>query len=80
LINHLKSSPVFHPDLTFLAAYDNGKLSLIWAILLVLPEAICCLEAKYSVAKTVDFGLKLVDSCHAIYSSIATSIGYEALG
>lgn len=77
-ITHLTSHPAPRPDLTFVAAYDNTSL-------LLLSQHLACFDGGNFILggqvlqnqRYIDYGLALVDGCHATYASTATHIGPE---
>lgn len=80
-MKYLKSHPTSHPDLTFLATYNNGSYGLT-------SQHLTCFDGgSFLLGGTVlnrrdliDFGLDLVDGCHNTYSETVTGIGPEQFG
>ncbi|THC95625.1 hypothetical protein EYZ11_004887 [Aspergillus tanneri] len=78
-IEHLASNSETRPDLTFLASYNNGNLGLS-------SQHLTCFDGgNFLLGGTVldredfiDFGLKLVNGCHATYNETLTGIGPES--
>jgi mannosyl-oligosaccharide alpha-1,2-mannosidase len=77
-MTYLASHPLTRPDLTFAAAYNGTELILS-------SEHLACFDGGNFILggqvlgtqKYVDFGLQLVDGCHATYAATATRIGPE---
>ena len=77
-ITFLASHPLTRPDLTFAAAYNGTELILS-------SEHLACFDGGNFILggqvlkqqKYIDFGLQLVDGCHATYAATATHIGPE---
>ncbi|KAE8353756.1 putative mannosyl-oligosaccharide alpha-1,2-mannosidase 1B [Aspergillus coremiiformis] len=80
-IKHLASHPSTRPDLTFLSSYDNGQYSLN-------SQHLTCFDGgSFLLGGTVldrqdfiNFGLDLVNGCHATYNQTLTGIGPESFG
>ncbi|KAK4099820.1 glycoside hydrolase family 47 protein [Parathielavia hyrcaniae] len=77
-IEHLVSHPTTRPELTFLAMWRDKELRFF-------SEHLACFHGgnfilgglTLSEPAYTNFGLALVDSCHATYASTATGIGPE---
>ncbi|KAI2633441.1 glycoside hydrolase family 47 protein [Xylaria nigripes] len=80
-IKYLASHPSTNPDLTFLAAYNGAgkdKLNFISSNLACFDGGNIILGGLTLNNKDyIDFGLKLVEGCHATYVGTATGIGPE---
>lgn len=78
-IEYLTSYPAPRPDLTFVATYNGKKLALE-------SEHLACFDGGNFILggqvleqqKYIDYGLKLVDGCHATYTETTTQIGPES--
>lgn len=80
-IKYLASHPSTRPDLTFLATYNGRALQLQSEHLACFDGGNFILGGQVLGNKTfLDFGLSLVDGCHATYAATATSIGPEVFG
>ncbi|KAH8897012.1 glycoside hydrolase [Thozetella sp. PMI_491] len=77
-MEHLASHPSTRPELTFLAMYSGTTPQFI-------SEHLACFDGGSFILggltlddqKYIDFGLELVEGCHATYTSTATGIGPE---
>lgn len=77
-ITYLASHPLTRPDLTFVTTYNGTELQLI-------SEHLACFDGGnfilggqiLNASQYLDFGLALVDGCHATYASTTTRIGPE---
>ncbi|WEW54850.1 Mannosyl-oligosaccharide alpha-1,2-mannosidase 1B [Emydomyces testavorans] len=77
-MKYLKSSPSTRPDLTFVATYSNGTYGLSAGHLTCFDGGNFLLGGQVlGRADFTEFGLKLVDGCHATYTATATKIGPE---
>ncbi|KAI0002334.1 glycoside hydrolase family 47 protein [Xylariaceae sp. FL0662B] len=80
-IKFLASHPSTRPDLTFLAAYDGAGL----ANLTFVSTHLACFDGGSFILggltlddlDYVNFGLALVEACHATYTATVTGIGPE---
>ncbi|KAF2628238.1 glycoside hydrolase family 47 protein [Macroventuria anomochaeta] len=80
-ITYLASRPLTCPDLTFVTTYNGTELQLT-------SEHLACFDGGNFIlggqvlgsSKYLQFGLSLVDGCHATYASTATHIGPEVFG
>ncbi|DAA76018.1 TPA_exp: putative mannosyl-oligosaccharide alpha-1,2-mannosidase [Trichophyton benhamiae CBS 112371] len=80
-IEHLKSSPLLHPDTTFVGAWANGAL-------VKSSQHLACFDGgnfilggrELNRPEFTRFGLKLVDGCHKTYANTVTKIGPESFG
>ncbi|KAH7382260.1 mannosyl-oligosaccharide alpha-1,2-mannosidase-like protein [Pyrenochaeta sp. MPI-SDFR-AT-0127] len=78
-IQYLTSHPRPRPDLTFLASYNNRTLDLSSQHLACFDGGNFILAGQVlGVQKYIDYGLELVNGCHATYSQTATGIGPES--
>ncbi|KAI0408449.1 glycoside hydrolase family 47 protein [Xylaria palmicola] len=81
-IKYLASHPSSRPQLTFLAAYNGAgkdKLNFVSSHLACFDGGNIILGGLTLDKKEyVDFGLKLVEGCHATYVATATGIGPES--
>ncbi|PGH28142.1 hypothetical protein AJ80_00032 [Polytolypa hystricis UAMH7299] len=78
-IKHLKSSPGSRPDLTFLATYKGGKLGLSSQHLTCFDGGNFILGGQVLGREDiVNFGLQLVEGCHATYAQTVTKLGPES--
>lgn len=77
-IKHLRSRPRTRPDLLFVSGYNNHTLDLTSEHLACFAGGNFILGGQVLGSQVyVDFGLELVDGCHATYTQTATGIGPE---
>jgi mannosyl-oligosaccharide alpha-1,2-mannosidase len=77
-IKYLTSHPTTRPDLTFVAAFNNTTPLLLSDHLACFHGGNFILGGQVLANQTfIDYGLALVDGCHATYASTATHIGPE---
>lgn len=77
-IRYLTSHPDPRPDLTFVATYDGTTIQ-------ATSEHLACFDGGNLILggqvlhqqKYIDYGLELVNGCHATYTQTATRIGPE---
>lgn len=77
-IQYLTSHPATHPELTFVAVFNGTMLQL-------RSQHLACFDGGNFILggqvlgeqKYIDYGLQLVEGCHATYASTATGIGPE---
>ncbi|KAH6633514.1 glycoside hydrolase [Boeremia exigua] len=80
-IAHLASHPESRPELTFLAVFNGTQRLLQSQHLACFAGGNFLLGAQtLGVDAYRDFGLALVDGCHATYNATATRIGPESFG
>ena len=80
-IQYLTSHPKPRPDLTFVAAYNNKTLDLSSQHLACFDGGNFILAGQVlGEQKYIDYGLQLVNGCHATYSQTVTKIGPESFG
>lgn len=80
-IQFLASHPLTQPNLTFLATFNGTNLALISEHLACFDGGNFLLGGQVLRSQTyVDFGLALVDGCHATYAGTRTGIGPEVFG
>lgn len=80
-MRYLASRPLTRPDLIFLATFNGTNLSLV-------SEHLACFDGGNFIlggqvlnsSAYLDFGLALVDGCHATYAATRTGIGPEVFG
>ncbi|KAF3008486.1 maturation of Asn-linked oligosaccharides protein [Curvularia kusanoi] len=80
-IEYLGTHPMTRPDLTFLATYNGTAIQL-------QSEHLACFDGGNFILggqvlnsdDYLNFGLALVDGCHATYAATATAIGPEVFG
>lgn len=78
-MKHLASHPSTRPDLTFLATYHNGSYGYNSQHLTCFDGGSFLLGASVLDREDFrDFGLKLVEGCHATYAETVTNIGPES--
>ncbi|KAF3491261.1 uncharacterized protein GIQ15_00778 [Arthroderma uncinatum] len=77
----LKSSPIGHPDTTFIGSWSNGALAKSSQHLACFAGGNFILGGReLNRPEFTQFGLKLVDGCHKTYSNTVTKIGPESFG
>ncbi|XXG95537.1 hypothetical protein Hte_001801 [Hypoxylon texense] len=78
-IKYLASHPTSRPELTFLAAYDGpDELSFVSTHLACFDGGSFILGGlTLNNQDYIDFGLDLVEACHATYTATVTGIGPE---
>ncbi|KAI6091627.1 glycoside hydrolase family 47 protein [Hypoxylon rubiginosum] len=78
-IKYLASHPTSRPELTFLAAYDGrNELSFVSTHLACFDGGNFILGGlTLDRQDYIDFGLELVEACHATYTATVTGIGPE---
>lgn len=80
-IQHLTSHPKSRPGLTFVAIFDGQTLDLESQHLACFDGGNFILGGQVLGNQSyIDYGLQLVDGCHATYNSTATGIGPEVFG
>ena len=78
---YLASRSLTRPDLTFLAMYNGPSRYLLSQHLACFAGGTFVLGGQVLRSRDyLDFGLALVDACHATYASTATGIGPEIFG
>jgi mannosyl-oligosaccharide alpha-1,2-mannosidase len=93
-ITYLNSHPTTRPDITFVSYYENTttiaysqhrKLLYVTERTLLTKTVACFAGGNFILGgltlneqKYIDFGLALVDGCHATYNSTVTGLGPEA--
>lgn len=80
-MTYLASHPLTRPDLTFAASYNGTQLLLTSQHLACFDGGNFILGGQVLQSQSyIDFGLSLVDGCHATYAATATHIGPEIFG
>lgn len=80
-IKHLKSTSSSKPGLTFVSEYSGGKYSHTAGHLTCFHGGNIILGGQILGRRDfVNFGLKLVEGCHATYENTVTKIGPEGYG
>ncbi|KAM5464482.1 hypothetical protein MauCBS54593_006997 [Microsporum audouinii] len=80
-MQHLKSSPVGHPDTTFIGSWSNGGLVKGSQHLACFAGGNFILGGReLNRPDFIKFGLQLTDGCHKTYIDTLTKIGPESFG